>query len=252
MSIELPAAAWLFGSALLGLFSTKRFARKSQVNEVNKLLVILCALILPATTNAAIYRYDLSGVITYVSNLPIPIAVGDFWSYSITVNGDTPDSARASDQGFYRNSITEVLFQSGSVELGSILHDESALVVVNNDRPTNAPHDSLLFDVRLYEEYVGDWEIAAINVDLYDWTAGAISSDNLSETLAVEVNDFAGPFGTNEIEISIGANGNIYGEVTSYSASVIPIPTAAWLFGSAVLAIGALKRKVTRNTQSCS
>jgi hypothetical protein len=209
---------------------------------MNRILAAVFAfVVLPTTANGANYIYELSGVITDFGNLSLPIAVGDAWSYSITVDGDTPDTAGASDQGFYRKSITEVLFQSGSVELSRILNDDNALVAVNNDRSTNPPHDSLWFFVTLDQEYIGVRQIGEIRVNMYDWSATAISSDSLSETLAVEIGDFT--IDETTIELTIAGQRGIFGEVTSYSASVIPIPAAAWLFGSALLGLGALKRR---------
>ena len=55
------------------------------------------------------------------------------------------------------------------------------------------------------------------------------------------------PTGSTDIlgtsEFDIGGNGFIKGRFTSGRISPIPIPAAVWLFGSALLGLGALKRK---------
>jgi hypothetical protein len=64
---------------------------------MNKILIMLCVLIPSASTSAARYSYELTGVITRVDISSTAITVGDSWSYTFIVDGDTPDSDHSTE-----------------------------------------------------------------------------------------------------------------------------------------------------------
>ena len=80
-------------------------------------------------------------------------------------------------------------------------------------------------------------------VDSFSFTDAIFSASNPSAWHLTT----GGLFGTGNFELKIATNG---ANSSTSEISAVPLPAAAWLFGSAVLGFGALRRKQKGSTKS--
>jgi len=214
---------------------------------VNKILLAMLLLVCSGAANAAAITYRLQGAI-YRATDWATIAVGDAWTAEYTFDTDAPDDHPAPDVGsYFATSVTLTVGDSGPIMF--LMPDYQAMVnvldnypgcdVINNPNCLG-PYDSLEFGTFNGSSAVLDGQtVSGFSITLVD-SAGTLFSGSDADALplSLSIDDF------NSGGFNIGSG--LRGTVTS--ASVVPVPAAVWLFGSALAGLGWVKRKQTIQT----
>ena len=222
-----------------------------------KIFAGLLLLAFGGVATASTITYRMEGVVTTASGWD-NVSVGDTWSAAYTFQLDAPDfDASDPDVGtYFATSVVYTVGDSGSiifpVEDGSgpvfQTPEYSAMVQILNDYDGCAPDpyscpnlwDSLQFSTpNGSSAYLDDKAIIFSSVVMND-KSGSLFSGIDADALPLNIShdDF------DTASMSISASGaSLSGSVTS--VSMVPIPAAVWLFGSALAGLGWLRRKQT-------
>ncbi|MDJ0927493.1 MAG: hypothetical protein QNJ73_07555 [Gammaproteobacteria bacterium] len=125
--------------------------------------------------------------------------------------------------------------------MGTVLPFDSFLVTVQND--VTLPDGTLIGDAISVSALggTGTYEgtlIRQLSFNLRDSTGTMIDNAGLDQLVGLELTDFTSA----QLNI-LTPSSIILGTVTSYSATLIPIPASFWLFGSGLGLLGWLKRR---------
>jgi hypothetical protein len=207
------------------------------------LSTVLCAA--SASVAAAPITYHLSGTLYWSDAAFSSIDSNADWNAWFTIDDATGDSSADPLLGKYHGVageisidgtvITEVnqsTFSNTFINVGNewvYVDPDYDFLDFNGDQTNGAPMSPATID---------GYQISVFEIGIADWTGAIFTSTNLSDTLSVSTGDFQGSMfllksGTHEIN----------GLVSTVTVTTVPIPGAAWLFGSGFLALLGMARR---------
>jgi hypothetical protein len=197
-------------------------------------------------------RYELGGVIETVDSRISSVMVGNSWSAILTIDSATMDTNPDAASGVY-NGPSGLYAIGSTVAIDPTQFSSNTINVI--DRSGIAQFDILNFEAQIMGPLLDGFETTGLQIRLLDLTASAFSNDNLSETLGKSFDDFISrSFLLRAFDPDPGVDDFIglplpneftalEGTVTSYSATVVPIPPAILLFVTALLGMFGFTRK---------
>ena len=216
---------------------------------------------LVGSAQAAILKYEFAGTITTIteSSSISSVSIGDSWTAVFYVDMNATDSNPHIYTGTYGLAVG-VASQIGGLpefttNIGEVWSPE--LIVAEDSNPCAGfgsycgPVD---FATWRYSDYPSDgtnnigtidgYKIVSTRVTLTDDDGVAFSGEDIAQTQVLNLTDFEDKdFVVSLDDPDILGGPTIYGEVTSASVSVIPIPAAVWLFASGLGLLGWFRRK---------
>lgn len=221
---------------------------------IRRSLVVSLLALSPAAMASTIH-YDFSGVITAVPTAMTSIAVGDSWSASLVIDSNAPAATislpHPSLPLFTAGTQTSYAGLSGTLSIGSgfsYTFDTGANLRVSNDAVVNGMMlDGAAFISSASNLSLDGLDIISVRVgfqtllgqfaNLIDDTSmpsqATLASFPQAQMALTVVDNATGSFGP-------GVTGSL--SSLSVTASPVPVPAAAWLFGSALLGLVARAR----------
>lgn len=220
----------------------------------------LCSALVANSANSSVLTYQFSGFITNVDNAASPyfltsIVSGNPWAASISIDDSSPDQFSGTLAGVYQGldfsvAVGSALSYSNSDFLNLGIDDTS--VSYNN---ANGSADNIRFNI-----LTGPlWGVSSgLNVDGFRVTTTNIElatpdsplfSEILSSVQNFQLSDFSvekrfviGFQNINFPNKQMTITGNINSLSVISDASPVPVPSAFWLFGSALIGLFGFKR----------
>ncbi len=192
---------------------------------------ILTAVFLSGTANAALVRVDWEGEVSR-SYLGVA-AKGDTISGSFTYDNTTESPPGFT--GSYRDN------HDSSFSLNGLNGTTSGnqILVYNDLSDTGDQFDSRNYSGSYTGDLVAGYQVSQIFVRFTDSTGTVFSDRSLPETLNSADFDFRGG---SRIDLD-GNGGSVQFNVTGFTATIIPVPAAVWLFSSALAGLGWVRRR---------
>lgn len=211
---------------------------------VGVLLAALCAV-----AESAEIVYQFAGTVTAIDDQsfrtphPFPtVQVGDPWSATLRISDATADAAASPDVGVYYGACGSVVLLGLAMDMSSP-HQRCARVAIYPNAPELLTFDASPDTPGPFLD--ANWYMQVFSIGLTNTGAGnQIRFDTLDQSF-VSLVDFAGTtmnmsFARYNFDCcGVGMSGN----VTSFSAQVVPLPAGAWLLGSAVGLLTVLGRR---------
>ena len=216
-----------------------------------KRLLLSSLVLFSASIDAATYRYELQGTITRASILD-ELSIGDSWSATFYIDSNEASSVPDPWVNSYSNlsgtlQISDVL----DIDVGTTIG--SGIAVVNDSPVGGSPYDELSFG----NEQVGTFDsqyffgdvavrgfVIGLRSDSANWLGTGVSPV-LAESTTAELSDFDG-FALLDITVACADNScfppSVRGTVDAFTATIVPIPAAVWLFGPALFGLCFLRR----------
>ena len=208
--------------------------------------ILLVMLSIPIPGKAASVAISFNGNITLISDIGGELAMNGFDTGATTFSGQIsyeipqdPDVFIPDGNGFraYYSAVDSYVTVGGfefSVNVG--------LFIV--DSPDGLGDDKLLKSTlgpTGISNCVGTYENCQLRIRLFDSTGNIFSGTALPDSL--ELTDFD----THNIEIGTFSSNNqalytITGDITSLTATVVPLPATAWLLASGLITLGVVAR----------
>jgi len=203
------------------------------------ILFIAVGLHVVGSADASLITYNVGGVITNVDSRITSVEIGDTWSAEFSIESTTLDSDMFAFTGLYRNPVGS--YSVGGVQFSSSSNFASATVAV-----VNTTHDAFAYDLRSDAgsiDSIDGYSLRFIRTILQDTSGTVFENDFLTNSIGLNLSNF-----DSNLFIAQTFDGNniftaLRGDITSYSATVVPIPAAVWLFGSSVLGLLMFRRK---------
>jgi hypothetical protein len=219
---------------------------------MKRLILFIALLTGGSLAQAATVTYTVQGGITYISytTLQHNFTVGDTYTLIVVVDQNDSDgsfSVQSSNLNVDNFGAIGPVFSS--LEQSNNLSDECT----DPYEPCHDDYDEILFHGSAnaldpnQSEIVNGYRINNYRLSLRDYDSTVLSApDDLVLQTDFALEDFDNYFGLYVAwaqDPSLGSSGiNMNMSVDSLSISVIPIPAAVWLFGSALAGLGWLKR----------
>ncbi|ARN74282.1 hypothetical protein [Oceanicoccus sagamiensis] len=213
---------------------------------------------------ASSIRYDFIGVVDELSDKKVDAAdygfsTGNILTGTLIIDDDHPDTDSNSAIGKYKEPNINFLFSISS-SAGTLLYsdgniaDDITVKIENNHGSSSNPHDKFEIDDKSLRDAITpsgsgasiDFEKLVLKLEDDD-NADAFNTTIPAAYPALDISNFVKK---HEFEVKFKSSGKevkLKGDVSAFSSSVvsaIPIPAAAWFFGSAILGLFGLKRKV--------
>ncbi|MBN8280635.1 MAG: hypothetical protein J0M16_08515 [Gammaproteobacteria bacterium] len=219
------------------------------------LSLALVASLVTTTAGASPLTYLASGTIADITGDAAgsltSIGTGNTWSLVLTIDPSEPDIA-ACDPGAgpcdYANGSGTLTI--GSTVLGIAASPGGVVELVNDTTTMTGTTDGIAFllpgDGSLTPTQVDGLFLGGIGLSL-EFVAATLADASLAGSLGVTDAAFTGPQQGLLLFLSTEEGGGgdaVYLGATTTSFAVVPVPAAAWLFGSAVGLLGALKRRL--------
>ena len=215
---------------------------------------ILAGLILVAavthSASAATYSYSASGTLSNSGGLgPPPFPNGTSISIQFSIDSATPDSNQEN------TNVGKFVGLTGTFTLGGQTYSIESygyryLEVTNNDSPIFGAGDWLRF-------FISTDDFSSLDTPVYNGarihrlsllmlanSTTLFDSEALDNSIGQGLGTLSGGFNMQAGDL-VYINSDASGPATAFSSSVVPIPPAAWLFGSAAGVMGWLRRKRT-------
>lgn len=203
-------------------------------------VTVLCtALSFPFITNAASISVGFEGSISYVSaNADGVAALGDSFSGVYTFNSGTADSDPSIINGSYRGAVTGLSLNVGSAHFDAGNGD---ITIVDNGFGLNID-GYFLSALSLSGFETGGFAADQFRFNLYlsDGNGAALDNDKLPQS-APDLSAYLNGHALSEavVELSLVDGGVQTSFVTAQITSIssVPVPAAAWLFGSGLIGL---------------
>jgi hypothetical protein len=244
-------------------------------------LIAIALFFLSTVTQAETVIYEFEGLIDFLPPNHVAntsIRVGDSWSATVTVDIEDPNVGAGSTYGeaIFRGTTTNLTIG----DFGTATFLSSSATFQNDERwedeeflnPVSDNHDKILFEGGMGrqayfagpEQQIDGLYALDLDLQLVDLSSTLFSTTPVNpglkgsyDVVLPGFNDLSqfvqgGSFDLkNRISVRLGPNSpgsstvNLGGTVTSATVSVVPIPAAAWLFGSALAGLGWARRRQT-------
>jgi hypothetical protein len=202
---------------------------------IKKLLAFTC-LTMSLGANAAVVEILFEGSITSVSG-DVPLSIGTNFSATLVYDTDYATGTDYGVQQYYDFSASPVAYTL-DVELGSYGGGGSdGSVSIINDWGGNGDWFQTSSSSGFSGDSIGGYAWESTRITLKD-TDGLVFGDTSLQTALPNLSEFEASFATMFFD---GASADA--TITAMNVSAVPLPAAVWLFGSALLGLGAMKRK---------
>jgi hypothetical protein len=234
------------------------------VNLIARLSLVLIGLIFSINTHAAIVTYNFGGVLTSASDPSSLLGedrraqVGDSFHAIYTIDTDAI-AYGASYAPSFTSAIVNFAFYVNNVSLVDSSYRNQSFRLISgsiNGKPADWVEMSTVGGIDNYNNSYSlnsHGEFIESGLVLTDLAGSALDSYFGMPFGSVPTIFDLDSFTSKTIRIvgessvdSSAANYQLRGDITSFSNegfSPVPIPSAVWLFGSALLGLGAMKRK---------
>ncbi len=244
----------LLGAVLSEIYTEQPIeAGRGQMNTriLSGMTIVLLLCLAGGGASAAVITYTASGTISDSRGLgPPPFPDGTPLSAQFSIDTNTPDSDPSSNVGRY-------LGLTGTFTLGEQTYSIDSygyryVEVANNYSPSFGEGDLIRIVVSTSDFTSLDTPVyngvRIHNLKLYlfpaDRSTNIFDSDVLSNSIGANLAAFPQSRWNMQLGDLVYINSDTVGPVTALSSSsVVPIPAAAWLFGSALGLVGVARRR---------
>jgi len=209
-------------------------------------LILIAAVIHSA--NAATYAYSASGALSNSGGLgPPPFPDGTSISIQFSIDSATPDS-NPIDANVGRFEGLAGTFTLGGQTYSIESYGYRYVEVSNNHSPYFGAGDWLRF-------FISTDDFSSLETPVYNGarihrlsllmsanSTSLFSSDALDNSIGQSLETLSGRFNLQAGDL-VYINSDASGTATAFSSSVVPVPAAVWLFGSALGLMGWMRRK---------